>query len=95
MLLVVLQSFRVSFLLVQHEVFPPSMHYVLDRILVHDHHTLLWLDHSMFWRSLVSHHTLLVNVNFTPPAIRKSEGGPPCCSMPLGARSGVLLVGAV
>ena len=48
----------------------------------------------MFWRSFVSHHTRLVNVYFTPPAIRKSEGGPPCCSMPLGARSGILLVGA-
>ena len=38
---------------------------------------------------------LLVYVYFTPPATRKSEGGPPRCSMPLGVRSGVLLSGVV
>ena len=30
-------------------------------------------------------------VLFIPPASRKSEQGPPCCSMPLGACLGILL----
>ena len=30
------------------------------------------------------------SVSSIPPAKRKSEGGPPCYSMPLGAHSGVL-----
>ena len=34
------------------------------------------------------------SVSSIPPAKRKSEGGPPCNSMPLGARSGVLYLRA-
>ena len=89
MLFVVLQSFLVPLSLVQQKVLPPSMHNVLDGVSVHDHHTLLWFDHSVSWHCFSSHHMPVI-ICFIPQATRKSEGGPPCSSMPLGARCGLL-----
>ena len=95
MLLIFRKCLLVPMLLIEQKVFPPPVHNVLDWVAVNNHHALLWGHHSVFWRRFYSHHTpKFFSVSSIPPAKRKSEGGPPCNSMPLGARSGVLCLRA-